>query len=107
MISRSDPEEVIRGLVTSLMYETSRGALVFEFQDLDSLEIEYISTNDVMNPETLWTDPNLNANSSIVSDDKISKSEGYFKSKVLKSVDSSDQMDKGSRLFQYIDIQHA
>ena len=62
---RSDPNEVIGGLISALLFETTRHALVFEYTDIFSSEVEYIAVEDIH--ETCWTEVNLATKHSIIS----------------------------------------
>ncbi len=46
-VYRSDRTAVIRGTVLEVLYETSREAFVFRYQDLDSSDINYIAIDDL------------------------------------------------------------
>ena len=51
-----DPGSRFGGLVTSLMFETTRQALVYEYRSIFSLQIEFIPVVDVQ--ETYWGEVN-------------------------------------------------
>lgn len=53
---RKAPNKEIGGLVTSLMFETTRQELAYKYKSIFSLEIEFIAADDL--PETCWSEVN-------------------------------------------------